>query len=159
MRTYFGSKRWRLNVWDTSLAVPNVSLIHDHPWDLQSWILAGELWNQRYIAVADGAATHDYMTVHTGIDGSWDRATAKSTRLLPKPAEIYPPGETYRQVADEIHKTSYDNGTVTLNERVGDTEHARVFWPHGEQWVDAKPRVARLSEVARVAERALSQWQ
>jgi len=51
-------------------------------------------------------------------------------------------------------------GTVTLNERtrVGTGEHARVFWPAGEDWVNAKPRQATPREIDRTTELALSVW-
>ena len=52
LRTYFGPpnapKMYRLNLWDHHFTVPNVSTIHDHPWDFTSVIVAGEFANQRY---------------------------------------------------------------------------------------------------------------
>jgi hypothetical protein len=158
IRTYFGSKRWRLNVWDSTFKVPNVSLIHDHPWHLTSWVISGELTNKRYL-LGDGLApTHSYMTIHTGVEFDGSHGEYLKAHLISKPLEVYHPGDTYSQTADEVHETSYLDGTVTFNERLGDTEHARVFWPYGEEWVDAKPRAARLSEIASIAERAIEQW-
>lgn len=164
LRTYFGPdekpKRYRLNLWDHRFTVPDVSTIHDHPWDLkQSLIVAGRMQNQRYTLADWGAdPTHHFTTIRTGEGGGLERDAVKLATLVPKLREIYDPGETYSQKADEIHETIFDDGTVTLNERVGDTEHARVFWPYGTEWVDAIPREATRTEVADAVLASLRRW-
>lgn len=176
MRTYLpgprGPKEFRLNVWHSALRVPEVSTIHDHPWDLSSTILAGHLVNQRFVELPDennnGLTGEDwnadnaerltiltyepialeYQTLRTGVGGGLVPGTRKSTTLYGKPFELYMPGEAYSQLATEVHETSYIDGTVTINRRAGDTEYARVFWPKGGEWVDAIPREATTDEVA-----------
>lgn len=162
IRTYLGdSKRWRLNVWDVGLAT-NASTIHDHPWAFTSWIISGRFFNQRYDVVPtprDGihAPTHTWMKLHTGIGGG-PTPEGGYISLAPLALEPYWPGDTYQQAADEVHESWYNSGTVTLNERIGDTEHARVFWPYGQEWRDAMPRKATLREIVNTTENALSQW-
>ena len=158
LRTYLDSgKRFRLNIWDSELAVPNVSLIHDHPWDFVSYVISGRFTNIRYFKDPNGDE-YDWMIIRTGPGGGPEGADG-TTRMLPSiRPEYYLPGNYYTQSAEEIHKSVFADGTVTLNDRIyrPDADHATVFWPHGEQWVDAEPRAATLDEVYRACERALS---
>jgi hypothetical protein len=172
LRTYFGPpsnpKEFRLNVWDSSLTVPGVSTIHDHPWHFVSFVVAGCFQNQRYTVIEeddgsrmiDGPDVFDYTTIKTGEGGGMTKSPIRYARLRPGVIESFSPGQTYSQGNTEIHETIFSDGCVTLNKRkrVGDGEHARVFWPHGTQWVDAEPRPANWSEVALVTGRALENF-
>jgi hypothetical protein len=166
LRTYFGPadapKRYRLNLWDHRLTVPGVSTIHDHPWDFTSVIVAGEFYNQRYTMqhpkLNDITPSHAFTTIKTGEGGGIEKSSFDACVLLKSPLETYEPGDVYRQRADEIHETLFADGTVTLNERIGDTEHARVFWPWGTHWVDAEPRAATKLETAEAVNYALKRW-
>jgi len=163
LRTYFGTKnnpkRYRLNLWDNRFTIPNVSTIHDHPWDFKSVIIAGEFLNQRYELENDESnPTHNYTILKTGEGGGLTKTDPKACKLIPYNEEFYLPGNIYSQKANEIHETKFVNGSVTLNERVGDTEHARVFWPYGKNWVDARPRVATKDEVKKAVETSLNKW-
>lgn len=161
MRTYFGGpdKMWRLNVWDSKLAVDQVSVIHDHPWDFTSWILAGEFTNTRFRPWPFSGMTarlYDWAVIRTG-EGGGPEGEGGRMWLEPQPPEVYLPGHSYRQRAKEIHFSSFIDGTVTINQRIRlpDGEHARVFWPAGQSWVSAEPRPATLNEVCDTCERAL----
>lgn len=165
LRTYFGPafapKRFRLNLWDSRFSVPNVSTIHDHPWDFSSIIVAGNFCNLRYdsdMGYRDCFPTHNFTTLRTGEGGGLIREEERLTVLTPRRPELYSPGDTYSQAANEIHETIFADGTVTLNERIGDTEHARVFWPAGREWVDAMPRAATPDEVSDAVGRSLKEW-
>jgi hypothetical protein len=164
LRTYFGPtdrpKQYRLNLWDKRFSVPNVSTIHDHPWDLTSLIVAGQMANQRYVPshIAAGKPTHAFTTIKTGVDGGIDRDGVSYCHLIPQPRESYKIGDTYAQRADEVHQTYFLDGTITLNKRVGDTEHARVFWPFGTHWVDAIPHPATADEVHTAVKYSLGYW-
>lgn len=164
LRTYlpFGPnpKRFRLNVWNPALAVPGVSVIHDHPWDFTSWIINGNFRNIRFVEDYHNGDPFKFMTIKCGEDGC-AMSPPSSIRLRSLPCEHYVAGDIYHQDGAEVHASAYDAGTVTLNDRVGDTEHARVFWsdePKG-YWVDAKPREATLGEVQSTMALALSKWQ
>lgn len=157
VRTYFGGKRYRLNVWDSRLAT-NASTIHDHPWSLRAWIMSGWLYNRRFVEeIPIPSPTHSFGLLRTGVGGGMTDETGV-IRLRAKMTEIYKVGDTYQQGRSEIHETEYTDGTVTLNERVGDTEMARVFWPYGTEWQDAMPRIATEVEILAVTENALHGW-
>jgi hypothetical protein len=168
LRTYFGPdetpKKFRLNLWDSRFGVKNVSTIHDHPWDFKSLIVAGKFFNQRYrmtwVSPPDvfPYPSHSFATIKTGVDSGLEKSDTSNCVLERMALEPYLPGDTYGQIADEIHETIFKNGTVTLNERVGDTEHARVFWPFGTDWVDAKPRPATRAEVTEAVSYSLREW-
>lgn len=168
LRTYFGPasapKKYRLNLWDSHFTMPNVSTIHDHPWDFTSVIIAGDFANQRYHMVEPVgrtkpfAATHAFTTIKTGEGGGLEKSPVHFCALNPQPQEFYRAGDVYHQHADEVHETLFADGAVTLNERIGDTEHARVFWPYGTDWVDAMPRRAAKNEVTAAVLHSLRRW-
>jgi hypothetical protein len=164
LRTYLpftpNPKRFRLNVWNADLAVLGVSTIHDHPWDFTSWIINGAFRNIRFTEDHFSGDPFKFMTIKCGEDGC-AMSDPSMVRLRAFPTEHYVAGDIYHQAANEVHTSDYDQGTVTLNDRVGDTEHARVFWadePKG-YWVDAKPRPATGGEVIRTTNLALQGWQ
>lgn len=150
LRIYLDTdKRWRLNIWDDRLGTPGVSVIHDHPWSFTSYVLAGEVTNIRYMALPDlMEATHHYQEIVTGEEGG-PRGPIRSCCLSSEHPEDYRAGEWYSQKLDEIHHTQCVRGTVTLNDRTKPTlaHTARVFWPVGSEWVDAKPRPATGLEI------------
>lgn len=170
LRTYFGPpdqpKRFRLNLWDSRFTVPNVSTIHDHPWDFRSVIVAGQFCNVRYKmahvmrSAIDDDLTHSFTTIKTGEGGGLEKDPTRYCTLHAERPELYGPGDIYFQSASEIHETCFKNGSVTLNERtiVGDGEHARVFWPFGTDWVDAMPRPATPAEVSLAIQPSLAEW-
>lgn len=173
LRTYFGPpaapKMFRLNLWDSRFTVKGVSTIHDHPWDLSSLIVAGDFTNQRYgvTDVRDAIDSpeymippkHAFMTIKTGVGGGGiEHDAVKYCTLYRREPEHYLPGDTYHQDAEEVHETLFKDGSVTLNKRVGDTEHARVFWPVGTEWVDAKPRTAHHAEIEAATAYSLREW-
>lgn len=154
----------RLHIWDTRLRYPGVSLIHNHSWNLDSVIVAGELMNTRYVeqpVAALGLAgyirpTHWKQRLLTGFQSHMVSAPSQ-VNLLAMPNEIYGPGDTYSQHADEIHETNALDGTITVmrrDENSGDG-HADVYWPLGTEWGTAIPRAATRDEITRTIEGAL----
>lgn len=155
IRTYLDpDKRWRLNIWDDRLGTPDVSVIHDHPWSFTSYVLAGEVKNVRY-RVVEGSPTHHYQEIVTGEEGGPKGAIASCCMGFDLP-EDYRAGEWYSQKLDEIHHIECVRGTVTLNDRTKPilAHTARVFWPLGTKWVDAKPRPALQRELDAAVEAA-----
>jgi hypothetical protein len=164
LRTYVGPpdnpSQFRLNIWDSRFMVPDVSTIHDHPWHFESVIVAGAFVNQRY-QEADGDKTHACMLIVPGPNGGPITKQATAERhLKPMKPELYTVGDIYSQRADEIHESIPADGTVTLNDRTrtGGEDRARVFWPIGTEWVDAKPRVAKPEEVRDVCLDSIRRW-
>lgn len=161
IRTYLDEdKRFRLNVWDKRLRVSEVSDIHDHPWDFTSWVLVGQLKNQRYVEGEQRnpkALPFQHVTITTG-EGGGPIAAPRPAWLVPMEEEIYTVGSGYVQHRLEIHKTEYLDGTVTINDRSPATpEHtARIYWPSGP-WVNAEPRAATKAEIYSAVEQAMYQ--
>ena len=173
LRTYL-SKEVRLHIWHSRFRVPHVSSIHDHPWDFESEVLCGRIRNTRYGivhmtdhgavlrdgagqslgAVANpGAPNFTMQTIRCGTGGGIERACELGE---PGPCHLsmlsnaeYSPGDSYHQNAPDIHDTSAEDGTVTIVTRTfrADSEHARVFFPTGTDWVSAEPRAATPEEV------------
>lgn len=156
LRHYLTSDRvWRLHIWDSRFRKENVSDIHTHPWGLESTILCGRISNDRFRIAHDGVPMMRQLL-----------RTGENAILKEKPEPILlrlsrndsmPPGTSYSQDYDEIHRTNYDNGTITVVRRIfrPDTEHAYTFWPKGQKWVDAKPRKAKPGEVEQITQKAL----
>ena len=160
LRTYLdGNKRWRLNVWDDRLRVRDVSIIHDHPWSFVSYVFSGGIRNQRYYVRDDGDMTHCYHQIVTGEEGG-PLPQKFMCGLVKWQAEVYRAGQGYSQHLEEVHDTHATRGTVTLNDRTPPTtaHTARVFWPIGTEWVDAKPRRATPREIQETLEYALDMW-
>lgn len=156
LRIYPYGRKTRLNVWMPSLAIPGVSLIHDHPWNFRSLIVSGVLINQRFEEVS-GEPTHLSASIKPGPGGGVMRM-AKEVRLSIPTVETYVAGQTYAQRYWEIHLTAPKEGTVTINERIvpkGGEDLATVYWPKGEEWVSAEPRPATAEEVKAAQEAAL----
>lgn len=154
LRCYLDSdKRWRLNYWIPSIAVSNVSVIHDHPWSFTSHILRGQITNIRYeiVRLTPGSRRFAYHEIVTG-EGGGPKENPKECQLIEIGRKVYVPGTHYSQLLDEIHETSALEGTITLNDRSRPTQThtARVFWPYGTSWVDAEPRVATAEELAMI---------
>lgn len=160
MRTYLpqGTKKFRLNVWHSSFTIPDVSTVHDHPWSFKSWIINGGFRNIRFVEDPSGELC-EWMRIKCGEMGGSLGTNPAPIRLRARSVEHYKTGDTYWQDAEEIHQSSYDDGTVTLNDRTGDTEMPRVFWLAGKGWVDAKPREATLNEIDTAARCALEKWE
>lgn len=151
LRTYLDEeKRWRLNVWTPALRVPDVSEIHDHPWSFRSWVLLGQLTNIRFKVAAQNATfakAFHHVTIKTG-EGGGPVGAPDTVYLAAQKPEVYSSGDSYEQIAQEVHLTKTLPGTVTLNDRTPPTpEHtANVFWLSGD-WVNAEPRPATPEEV------------
>ena len=62
-------KRFRLNLWNSALAVPGVSIMHDHPWDFDSWVINGNFRNVRYVEDHYNGDDFKFMTIKCGEDG------------------------------------------------------------------------------------------
>ena len=145
----------RLHVWDARFAVPGVSVMHDHPWHFDSLIVLGEVRQRRYAESATGDS-YAPQTIACGVGGGpcGDILTVGMKAL---PEEVYGPGQTYRQEANEVHVSAPVDGTVTIVTRrfLDDAEHAHVFWPNGTKWVSAEPRPATDAEVMAICSFAL----
>lgn len=158
LRLYL-TKAIRLHLWHSEFAVADVSLLHDHPWDFESYIVSGRLVNYRYAEVLHNGSPWQYSKIKCGAGGGM-RSDPERVLLVESSPEILVGGNIYNQRSDEIHKSIPDDGTVTLIEREfkPDTEHARVFWPVGQDWVSAEPRPAAAWEINSFCQAALKKF-
>ncbi len=157
LRLYL-TKEVRLHVWDSRFMVPNVSLMHTHPWDFTSYVVAGSIENWRM--EQDEMGWHYlYSTIQCG-PGGGIRSEPASINLVRDTTEVIREGSEYHQAAEEIHESHPLDGTVTVVERVfkADTEHAKVFWAAHTHWVSAEPRKASEQEVESICHRSLAAW-
>lgn len=154
---------FRLHVWDSRFAVPNVSTIHDHlQWGLESIIISGKLTNQRFDVQHEKRVgvnqPYNMVTLKPGY-GTYHKTDAEVVYLAPQKPEVYGPGDVYVQHPNEVHESRPEDGTITLMRKLptGD-DSARVFWPLGEEWVSAEPRKALPEEVRVIVGRAILKW-
>lgn len=152
LRAYLDSAEvHRLHIWDTETAVPEVSVIHDHPWDFNSRIHRGTVINQRYLLDAGGAFVQPIQTakIKTG-EGGGIVSGVRTALLAELPFETYLPGDTYHMDAPELHESIPSRGAVTVISRkfhtTRDDQFATVCWRSGD-WVSAEPRLATRAEV------------
>jgi hypothetical protein len=149
----------RLNIWDERYTYkPRPSMIHDHPWDFDSLVVCGALINQTYI-VEPGPADWVCRTIRPGI--GTQEIKEEPVYLRRDRAVCLREGASYYQRFDEIHESDpVDGHAVTLNIRNrGDRpDVARVFYPRGEQWYTAEPRVATHDEIQSICDFALERW-
>jgi hypothetical protein len=173
LRCYLGGPDdLRLQVWDQRLMVWNFSPIHDHPWDFTSTIVAGLLFNQRYLRIPDGVDTYTHYPLGhyneriivpgpNTVDVDNPDPDIRNVLLGQGPLEQYGPGETYSQVWNELHQTRYVNGTVTLIARHRtrpDGDKASSIWSGDGPWVSARPRAAEENEIKETIDYALRTW-
>ena len=146
LRLYLTSEI-RLHVWDNRFANKDASIIHDHPWDFNSFVLTGQIINHRYKKTMRPDGDFKEAVIKCGPGGclvSTNRCDLEKVRT-----ETFGPGDDYIQLAEEIHSSHPDNGTITIVERQfkADTEHAHVYYPTWEQWGSAEPRRATDREI------------
>ncbi len=159
MLSLYLTKETRLNVWSNSYTAPNVSDIHDHPWNFRSTIVAGELRNYRFKPVENGAS--QFLTRRTLYSsGGCVMSEPSETRLYECAREVYFEGDDYYQCVSEIHRSEPRDGTVTVITcaLLDDPDHTNVFWRPGKEWVSAEPRPATPEEVKAISKNALRLW-
>jgi hypothetical protein len=136
----------RLHIWDSALRYPNVSMIHNHSWDLKSTVVAGCIRNTRFTREPLMGRKYVGQRLVTGYNTRMV-TPIEDVRLLDWPTETYLPGDVYAQRAAEIHRTDATDGTVTIMARNEDEQgEADVFWPADCTWGTAKPRPATPDE-------------
>lgn len=144
----------RIHIWHSSLVVPEVTSVHEHPWDFESLVLCGELRNHKYIPAKEGEGTpyyRDMLLCGTGNLADDPQPVWLQPWYSDNRPAVHKPMSEYSQRYDEIHETFFEDGTVTLVRRRfvnEDRDHAYVYWERGAQFVSAEPRAARIDEIA-----------
>ncbi len=152
----------RLHVWDARLRIAGVSDVHDHAqWAFNSIILSGSVVNIRFnvldpSCMEPNAKLFTERTIKCGIGGGITEVPTRTVRLQEQRLELHTAGQQYKQEPEEVHRTNPVDGTVSIITQFRrDTDTARVFYPHGTEWVDAIPRAATLDEINDVGGLAL----
>lgn len=174
----FGMLRWhlsdeyRLNIWDDRFRVPNVSMIHTHPWNFDSLVVAGRLDNIRLreklksddnlsieANLRSGGNLHKRGKIVPGVNNvGLEFDSEEEVWLFHSKTEKLSEGCVYHQEAEEIHASYPVNGSVTLNHRVRVGEDiAFVYW-NTDKWISAKPRVATIEEIVVITKYSLEKW-
>ena len=163
VKTYFG-KTGRLHVWDwDALRTDGVRSVHTHPWGLHSTIINGTMFNQRFIPVGERGypvgEPWKVRTIECGVGGcvaSEDR----DAWLYSRPWELYNVGDSYSQLASEVHDSKPTKGCVTVVRRTKQPgfNQADVYWRDGP-FVNAEPRPATEEEVRKACAVALENWE
>lgn len=154
----------RLHVWDKRYQIEDVSIIHTHPWNFRSTVIAGAINNIQYREGIDHALALWRELIVTG-----EQATAVTqggpelVHLENMTTVYYVEGDSYYQPMHVPHKTLYEDGSVTVIERDGrlPNNHAYSYWPQlrgPNGWVSAAPRTATLEEVLDICGNALERW-
>lgn len=136
-----------LHIWKPELAIEGVSIMHDHPWNLTSFVVCGELRNKKYVEIESNRKTHVASKINCGFEGglTGDRRLC-SLKLLAE--ETITAGGIYTQKFNEIHETDAKDGTVTIVYRDYVPGFVpTVYWPTWSPVIDNQPRVASLEEV------------
>lgn len=168
LRCYLpGENEPRLQIWDQRLIEWQYSPIHDHPWDFESTIVAGSLFNQRYVRMGGDTMffhcpveNYNEAIIVPGPDNEGVESTG-TVRLATLPLEMYSAGERYHMSWAELHQTRYLQGTVTYIERERtrpDGDLASSIWQGDGAWVSARPRPATASEARAAINLALDTW-
>lgn len=170
LKTYLdpATRHWRLDLWHSVLVTPGISTMHTHPWPFTSFVMAGKLHNYRYarrlanvpdFRRAPAEMYHEGKIAcgahYRGLEGD----SHPIVPLVPLPPEVYSTGNTYAMLPDEIHRTTFRDGTITVICRGApetDGETASVFWPAGEPWGDATSEASDMT-ILRVTGAALNE--
>jgi hypothetical protein len=145
------SRRYRLHVWDPASSTGEV-LIHDHPLDFTSVVMAGEITNTRYEMDPAG---DEFVRERYALGDEANRRT-DSVRLSGT-STTFGPGESYSQAARELHSSSQVPGTVTvLRFTYVDVPLLTTCRREGSPWISGTSHPAEPDEIRRVAALALA---
>jgi len=143
-------REYRLHVWapESSVGPP---VIHDHPFDFVSRIVAGELTNIRYV---DDPAGAKYLRDRYS-PPSEEHRTADTVQLAGT-EETYREGDEYTQLAHELHDSRQLPGTVTILRRTfREVNELTVCRLENAPWVSGLPRTATPEAVKDITSAAL----
>lgn len=164
LRTYLDSEHvFRLHIWDSQFRIPDVSPIHDHPWDMESIVVFGRLHQFRYTELFAGDSSKNFEVAYIKCGANAEVLSRGQVTLSRGVLETYIAGQSYAQRAEEIHESRPEDGTVTIVKRVvpegRSRDHARVFWKSwvSRDFVSAEPRKATPYEVLSVLD-GVTRW-
>jgi hypothetical protein len=145
------TREYRLHVWDPSSCVGE-PLVHDHPFDFTSTVIAGEMTNTRY--EEDPLGT-EYRRVRFTPPNEHDRRS--DMVRLSGTATTHAAGAQYHQLAHELHDSRQLPGTVTIIRRTFTREASELTVCTRDEagWIAGQSRPATPAEVKRITAMAL----
>jgi hypothetical protein len=145
------SRRYRLHVWDAESSLGE-GVIHDHPLDFTSTVIAGEITNTRY---GMDPAGDEFVRERYSLGDEANRRT-DSVRLSGT-STTFGPGESYSQAARQLHSSSQVPGAVTvLRFTYVDVPLLTTCRREGSPWISGTSRPAEPDEIRRVTALALA---
>jgi hypothetical protein len=145
-------REYRLHVWSPSSSEGDPP-IHDHPYAFTSAIIVGELTNTRYV---ENAAGDEYIRFRYSPPDE-ERRRSDTVRLS-STAESLREGDEYGQIADELHASRQQPGTVTLIRCAwGVARELTVCLRDEASWRSGQARDATRAEIKSTAAKAL-EW-
>ncbi len=158
MLRFYVTQEVRIHVWNSRLRVEGVSDVHTHPWHFHSTVLCGRVKQYRFTEATQGGKAFDKYTLRCGEDGKLE-SESERVLLARDTLEVVEPGQQYVQRGEEIHASYPEDGTITLIHRelvdARYPDHAFIYLPAGEEWVDAIPRPATHEEATDICTDAL----
>lgn len=152
LRTYI-DKNTRLQIWLKDFIVPDVTDIHTHPWDFQSFIYQGQITNFIFkeYALEDQVSGEwfqsDRCLILTGVTAF----VKEKTPIILKPLDKvgYSRGDIYFHGKDVPHRIDFIDGTITIltKSNIHEDSLAYSYVQNGGEWVSAAPRLATKEEI------------
>ncbi len=129
-------------------------MIHGHPYDFVSRIVAGELTNIRYVEDPSGVK---YQRDRYSPSNE-DLRTVDTVQLVGT-AEVYRAGDEYAQRSHELHDSRQLPGTVTIiRMALQHTDELTVCRPEDAPWFSGLSRPATVEEIQDITAIALSRF-
>lgn len=144
-------REYRLHVWDPTSSVGE-PLIHNHPFDFTSTVIAGEMTNTRYEEDPLGV---EYDRVRYTPPNEND--CRSDTIRLSGIATTFTAVGQYHQLAHELHDSRQLPGTVTIIRRTFTSDVSELTVCNREEvgWISGRSRPAAVADVKRITATAL----
>lgn len=162
LRTYLDEET-RIHIWDSSLLVPGVTLLHTHPWSFESVVIAGSIQDHRMTKLKGGPISdrglYDEYYIRCGAGGGV-KDEPRKVRLYAQASRAYGDGHRYEHDPEDIHCTGFQEGSVTMVKRKfrEDRDSAYVYAPAGEPFGNANSHPVSGLEALRIIRRSLHAW-
>ena len=146
-------QEYRLHIWDPSCCTGELP-IHDHPYDFTSTIIAGELINTRYEEHPEGDR---YVRFRYRPGAEYERQS--DTVQLSSTAACFTEGNQYSQLANELHASWQQPGTVTaIRCSWIETPELTVCVRDEDSWRSGQGRSATRDEIKCFTAKALERF-
>ena len=153
LRTYI-NKDTRLQIWLKEFSVPNVTDVHTHPWNFESFIYQGNITNFVFRESSHdgppyvGAEAYDRCLILTGENAY----VHERNKVFLKIHGIYnfTRGDNYFHHKDIPHRIRFTDGTITILTKSNIQEDNLAYsYVKGidNEWVSAAPRPATKEEI------------